>query len=127
MQPAAHFFKVPPERLLCIHDELDLPFGVCRLKQGGGVAGHKGLRSIVERLGTEQFARCRVGIGRPAHGRVEPYVLSDFDTLERESLHEVLVGAADAVETAVTRGMIEAMNRHNARGGTAAGAGPEIS
>lgn len=127
VQPAAHFFKVPAECLLCIHDELDLPFGTVRLKRGGGVAGHKGLRSIVERMGSEEFGRCRVGIGRPGHGRVEPYVLSDFNALEREAIEEVLGRAADAVEAAVRSGMTEAMNRHNARGGTPAGTGPEIS
>ena len=127
VQPAARFFRVPVERLLCIHDELDLPFGTIRLKQGGGVAGHKGLRSIVERMGSEGFGRCRIGIGRPEHGRVEPYVLSDFNALERGSIEEVLGRAADAVETVIRRGMTEAMNRHNARANTPAGTGPEIS
>jgi PTH1 family peptidyl-tRNA hydrolase len=68
VQPAAAFYRIPTERILVIHDEVDLPCGTVRLKQGGGHAGHNGLRSIISRLGTAEFGRVRVGIGRPPEG-----------------------------------------------------------
>ncbi len=73
------FYKVPPERIVVIHDELDLPFGVVRVKAGGGDNGHNGLRSVTSSLGTRDYARVRVGIGRPP-GRMDPadFVLRDF-------------------------------------------------
>jgi PTH1 family peptidyl-tRNA hydrolase len=109
------FFKVPLGRVLCVHDELDLEFGVVRLKIGGGTAGHNGLRSMVEHCGGPDFVRCRVGIGRPDRGRPEHYVLSDFNSLERVELGMVLELAADMVETAAREGARQAMNRHHSR------------
>jgi PTH1 family peptidyl-tRNA hydrolase len=115
VQAAMQFFKVPLGRVLCVHDELDLEFGVVRLKIGGGTAGHNGLRSMVEHCGGPDFVRCRVGIGRPDRGRPEHYVLSDFNSLERVELGMVLELAADMVETAAREGARQAMNRHHSR------------
>ena len=114
VQAAMQFFKVPLEQVVCIHDELDLEFGVVRLKDGGGTAGHNGLRSMVAHCGPG-FVRCRVGIGRPRHGRPEQYVLSDFDSLERAELGLALELAADMVDTSVRNGVRQAMNRHHDR------------
>ena len=115
VQAAMSFFKVPLHRVLCIHDELDLEFGVVRLKVGGGTAGHNGLRSVVQHCGGPDFVRCRVGIGRPSRGRPEHYVLSDFSSLERVELARVLELAADMVATAIAEGPRPAMNRHHHR------------
>ncbi|KPK54300.1 MAG: hypothetical protein AMJ63_03660 [Myxococcales bacterium SG8_38_1] len=115
VQAAMRFFKVPLEQVVCVHDELDLEFGVVRLKIGGGTAGHNGLRSMVQHAGGPDFVRCRVGIGRPRHGRPEQYVLSDFSSLERVELGMVLELAADMVETSVREGARAAMNRHHSR------------
>ncbi len=115
VQAAMRFFKVPLDQVLCVHDELDLEFGVVRLKVGGGTAGHNGLRSMVEHCGGADFVRCRMGIGRPERGRPEHYVLSDFNSLERVELGMVLELGADIVETAIRDGARQAMNRHHDR------------
>ena len=86
-QPAAAFFKVPPANVLVVHDELDIPFGEVRLKQGGGHAGHNGLRSILSHLGGADCGRVRLGVGRPPpgfRGEVADCVLSPFDATENE-------------------------------------------
>lgn len=89
---AASFFKLKPEEILICHDDLELPLGEVRLQQGGGLQGHNGLRSIKERLGSADFHRLRIGIGRPAHGDVRLYVTSPFKEDEmillRQSLHK---------------------------------------
>jgi PTH1 family peptidyl-tRNA hydrolase len=118
VQPAAAFFKVPAASLLVVHDELDLPFGELRLKQGGGHAGHNGLRSIIERMGTPDFGRLRVGIGRPPpgfKGDVAAYVLSRFDSAERATVNDVCASAVAALEAVASAGFAAAMNRINAR------------
>jgi len=115
VQAAMQFFKLPLAKVVCIHDELDLDFGVVRLKDGGGTAGHNGLRSVVAHCGGPGFLRCRVGIGRPQQGRPEQYVLSDFNSLERAELGLVLELAADLVDTSVRDGIRQAMNRHHGR------------
>ena len=105
VQPALGFLKLPPARLLVLHDELDIPFGDVRVKQGGGHAGHNGLRSIIGRLGGPDFFRVRIGIGRPPAdfvGDVASYVLGDFGSLERSSLSALLERA-----TASARKLIE--------------------
>ena len=100
VQPMAAFFKVSPDKILVIHDELDIPFGQVHFKMGGGLAGHNGLKSIAACLGTDQFARMRVGIGRPVHGSVSNWVLSPFSKEESihlpilmEKLHDPLMSA----------------------------------
>jgi peptidyl-tRNA hydrolase, PTH1 family len=105
------FYKVPADRIVVIHDELDIPFGAIRLKQGGGDNGHNGLRSVTAALGTRDYLRVRVGIGRPP-GRMDPadFVLHDFSAAERQALPEVLERCADAVEVLMQRGLAVAQN-----------------
>ncbi|MBU0552470.1 aminoacyl-tRNA hydrolase [Myxococcota bacterium] len=110
---ARGFFNVELEDILVIHDELDLPFGAVRLKVGGGHAGHNGLRSLVKELGSRDFVRLRVGIGRPAHGDVADYVLSDFSAEERPWLPELIERAAKAVALSLVQGPLMAMNTVN--------------
>jgi PTH1 family peptidyl-tRNA hydrolase len=109
------FFSVPAERLVVVHDELDLDPGVVRLKRGGGEGGHNGLRSVSSALGTRDYLRVRVGIGRPP-GRTDPadYVLRDFSPGERKELPFVVGDAADAVEELVTLGLLDAQQRVHA-------------
>jgi PTH1 family peptidyl-tRNA hydrolase len=100
------FYKLSPERAVVIHDELDIPFGSIRLKLGGGDNGHNGLRSVTQALGTRDYYRVRVGIGRPP-GRMDAaaYVLRDFSPAERKELPWVLDRAADATEALISRGL----------------------
>jgi PTH1 family peptidyl-tRNA hydrolase len=102
------FFKVPAERIVVVHDELDIPFDTLRLKLGGGDNGHNGLRSITKSLGTREYLRTRVGIGRPP-GRQDPadFVLKDFSGTEKKDLPLLVDRAADAVEALVS-GTLEA-------------------
>ncbi len=113
------FYKLPPEQLLVAFDDLDLPTGTIRLRPSGGAGGHNGMRSIIERLGSEDFPRLRVGIGRPP-GRMDAaaYVLQDFGADERVVIEETCLRAAEAVETWLRDGVVLAMSRHN---GPAAG------
>lgn len=108
------YFAVSPDRLLVVHDELDLPFGTVRLKLGGGDNGHNGLRSIRASIGSGDFCRLRVGIGRPP-GRMDPaaYVLKPFSAVERRELEVVIDGAADAAEAVLAHGLTYAQNHFN--------------
>jgi peptidyl-tRNA hydrolase, PTH1 family len=108
------FYKLPAQRLVVIHDELDIPFGAVRLKLGGGDNGHNGLRSITSALGTRDYYRVRFGIGRPP-GRMDPaaYVLRDFAAAERKDLPFLVDRAADATETLITKGLAEAQNTYH--------------
>lgn len=118
VQPAAAFFKAAPADIVVLHDELDLPFGEVRLKFGGGHAGHNGLRSIMAALGTGDFGRIRIGIGRPPagfRGDVADYVLSGFDASERAELPEVLNRATESVLQVAARGFDAAMKARNTR------------
>lgn len=118
VQPAAAFLKVEPARIIVVHDELDLPWKDVRLKLGGGHAGHNGLRSIIQRLGTPDFVRVRVGIGRPPpgfRGDVADWVLQDFDAAERVDLPDVIDRACGAIEKVLSDGVAAAMNVVNAR------------
>ena len=110
----ARFFKVPIERIAVVHDELDLPFGALRLKRGGGDGGHNGLRSLTSALGSKEYARVRVGIGRPP-GRQDPadYVLREFSAAERKELPFHIDRAADAVVALVQSGLDAAQNEFN--------------
>jgi len=103
------FFKVPLERLILVHDELDIPFDTVRLKSGGGHGGHNGIRDIAAALGSPDFVRVRVGIGRPP-GRqpAADFVLRDFGADERKVLPNLLADAADAVELVARVGLTEA-------------------
>lgn len=112
--PVARFYKVPPERLLVIYDDLDLPSGSVRLRAEGGSGGHKGMRSIIAELGGQGFPRVRVGIGRPP-GRMDPadYVLQDFDEQERRVMAEVYDWVVRAAECWLTDGIEIAMTKFN--------------
>ena len=108
------FYKVPPDRLVVIHDELDIPFGTLRLKLGGGAGGHNGIRSITQALGTPDYYRVRFGIGRPP-GRMDPavYVLRDFSAAERKDLPFFIDRAADATEALIKEGLDAAQNTYH--------------
>jgi PTH1 family peptidyl-tRNA hydrolase len=110
----ATFYKVPPERIVVVHDELDIPFDTMRVKLGGGDNGHNGLRSLRGSLGTGDFYRVRVGIGRPS-GRQEvaDFVLSDYSSAERKLLPMQVTTAADAVESLLTDGLERTQARFN--------------
>jgi PTH1 family peptidyl-tRNA hydrolase len=108
------FFKTAPERMVVVHDELDLPFGALRVKLGGGDNGHNGLKSLRRSLGSGEFYRVRVGIGRPP-GRQDPadWVLKDFSPTERKDLDLLVERAADAVECLIAEGLPAAQNVYN--------------
>lgn len=108
------FYKVPIENLLVAYDDVDLPLGSLRIRPDGGSAGQKGMASIIERLGTDNFARLRVGIGRPP-GQMDAaaYVLQDFSNQELEFLLPVVDRAVEAVFAFVTQGLNAAMNQYN--------------
>jgi len=112
--PLVHYFKVPLERLLVIHDDMDLPLGTLRMRPSGGSAGHNGMLSIFDKLGTNAIPRLRVGIGRPP-GRMDPadYVLQDFPKSEEELLNMVIAQACEAVLAFITTGLEKAMNTYN--------------
>jgi peptidyl-tRNA hydrolase, PTH1 family len=118
VQPAMAFFKIEPASVIVLHDELDLPFGEVRLKMGGGHAGHNGLRSIMEHVGGADFARVRLGIGRPPpgfRGEVASFVLSAFTADERAALPDLVKKAGDSVLDIARRGFAAAMNARNTR------------
>ena len=110
--PAVRFFKVPPQQLLVVHDEGDLELGRLQARAGGGLAGHNGLRSIAQELGTQDFLRLRIGVGRPERGDPRPladYVLSNFDP--HEDAEAIVARAADAVEALAREGLESAQHR----------------
>lgn len=108
--------STPPERIVVVHDELDLPVGTLRVKAGGGLAGHNGLRSVRAHLGTDAFARVRIGVAKPPRPDAgADHVLSRFGRGERQVIDEVIDRAADAVEVIGDEGIEAAMNRFNRR------------
>lgn len=111
----ANFYKVPLERIVAVHDDLDVPLGQVRMKCGGGEGGHNGLRSMTKSLGAKDYHRVRVGIGRPP-GRQDPadFVLSDFSAVERKELDYIVDRAADAVESLVVKGLEWTQNTYHA-------------
>jgi peptidyl-tRNA hydrolase, PTH1 family len=110
------YHKLPVEDLVVVHDELDIPFSAVRLKRGGGEGGHNGLRSISRALGSREYLRVRVGIGRPP-GRQDPadFVLKDFSATERKELDLLVAEAADALETLLAKGLEDAQNEVHPR------------
>jgi len=111
---AARFYKIPVERVVVVHDELDLPYGGLRVKRGGGDGGHNGLRSATASLGSNEYARVRFGIGRPP-GRQDPadFVLREFAAAERKELDFFVDRAADAVESLLANGLEATQNAFN--------------
>ena len=114
IQSLARFYKLPLENMIVAHDDLDLPFGTIRIRPSGGPGGQKGVASTIERLGSKDFPRLRIGVGRPP-GRMDPaaYVLQDFPKADQTMLSEVLDHAAKAVLTFVTEDLNSAMNKFN--------------
>jgi len=114
---AARFYKVGPQDVLVIHDELDLPLGRLQLKAGGGSGGHNGLKSIVERWGEDGFARLRLGIGKPEGGRERTvgHVLANFAPDEREPVDQLVQRAVEATQSWIRDGLATSMNRYNRR------------
>jgi PTH1 family peptidyl-tRNA hydrolase len=112
-----NFYRVPIDQLIVVHDELDLPFGLLRLKQGGGEGGHNGLRSISRSTDSKNYLRVRLGIGRPP-GRMDPadYVLKDVPAADREELLLMLGDAVDAVSSIIVSGFALAQGKINALG-----------
>lgn len=114
IQAAARFYKLPAERLLVVHDDVDLPTGRLQARLGGGLAGHNGLRSIAQRTGTQDFLRLRIGVGRPERGDPRPvadYVLSPF--APEDEPEALVVRAADAVETLARAGLDATQRQFN--------------
>jgi len=114
VQGLLHFYKIPFENLLVAHDDLDIPLGTLRIRPSGGPGGQRGMASTIEQLGTKDFPRLRLGIGRPP-GRMDAkdYVLQDFSKEDMKLLPEVLESGVDAALTFVTHGLNKAMNQFN--------------
>jgi peptidyl-tRNA hydrolase, PTH1 family len=120
VQRAMAFHTVAIERLLVVHDEIDLDFGILRLKNGGGHGGHNGLRSIMEQLGEGGFSRLRMGVGRdpnkpPGSGDAAAWVLGDFPKAHEAIVAAMISAGCEDIETVVDKGIVPAMNQHNAR------------
>ncbi|RDV40142.1 aminoacyl-tRNA hydrolase [Bradymonadaceae bacterium TMQ3] len=113
--PALSFFHVTPDRLIVLHDELDVELGQMKIKEGGGHGGHNGLRDIVAKTGTREFVRLRLGIGRPEHGDVTNHVLGRFRPDETLAVDRMLDDACDAVEVVLNEGVAVAQNRFHGR------------
>ena len=110
----AKFYKLPPERIVAVHDELDLPFGRMRVKLGGGDNGHNGLRSMRASLGTGDFHRVRIGVGRPpGRQEVADFLLSNYSSAERKDVPIQVMDASDAVECLVTEGLEKTQQKFN--------------
>lgn len=106
------YYSIPAERIIVIHDELDIPFGQVRVKRGGGEGGHNGLRDISRVLGTKDYVRLRLGIGRPSeHVTVADYVLSDFPKAKSAEVETMLLKASECVESIVKNGVSETQNK----------------
>ena len=112
--PLSRYFKVPLNQLMVVHDDLDIPFGSLRIRPMGGTSGQKGMKSIVEKLGSQDFPRMRIGIGRPP-GRMDPadYVLQNFKNDELATRDEVLDSATAAIKLFILEGLDKAMNTFN--------------
>ncbi len=111
--PLAHFYRIEPENILVLHDEIDLPLGRVKIKKGGGAAGHNGLKSLVQCLGSKEFARLRLGVGKPEQGQVANYVLAKFGPEEQGVLNQVLDFAVEAVYAYMTSdfaGVLQTVN-----------------
>jgi PTH1 family peptidyl-tRNA hydrolase len=110
------FFDITPDHLVAVHDEIDIPFNTLKLKIGGGEGGHNGLRDMSKALGTKDYYRVRVGVGRPP-GRMDTadYVLRDFGAAEKKELPFLIDDAADAVELMVDEGLLAAQQKFHAK------------
>ena len=111
----AAFYKTAADKVIVVHDELDIPFGQIRVKEGGGTAGHNGLKSVAAHLGTKDFPRIRFGIGRPRGGDAVDYVLQRFSSSERKEMPDLIARSIEAVERILEAGTERAMNEFNSR------------
>lgn len=112
---ALRFHKLEPADMIVVHDELDIPFGQIKFKADGGHSGHNGLRSLHQELGGGGYSRLRIGIGRPAHGNMADYVLTNFSKDEMISLPRLVDGAVDALEMMIAEGLPKTMSLFNNR------------
>ena len=113
---AASFFDVSPGAMVVAHDDIDLAFGALRLKLGGGAGGHKGLKSIDQLIGDQNYFRLRLGVGRPEHGDVSGYVLQRFGAMEQAEMGDLLDRACDALEMLLKEGLKATQNAHHNSG-----------
>lgn len=107
------FFKIGISDILVVYDDIELPFGTLVFKKGGGLAGHNGLKSMVAQMGSQDFLRLRMGVGRPVHGDVADYVLSKFSSEEKMALPNILEGASKAVITFLESGFEKAASEYS--------------
>ncbi len=114
--PLAHYYKGPPERILIIYDDLDLPLARLRLRPNGSSGGHNGIKSLIAHLNTQEFPRLRVGIGRPTYGEPIDYVLDAFSRDQEPDIRAAREQAAEIVGAFLQVGIREAMNRYNGQG-----------
>ncbi|NYE96573.1 PTH1 family peptidyl-tRNA hydrolase [Psychromicrobium silvestre] len=110
----AKFFGIPADHTIVLQDEIDLPFNTIKLKLGGGEGGHNGLRDISRTLSTKDYYRVRVGVGRPSHGSASDHVLNGFSAAEKKELPFLIQDAADAAETLILTGLLEAQQKFHA-------------
>ena len=113
VQPLVHWHKLELVDLMVVYDDMDLPLGTIRIRAGGGSGGHNGMKSIAERLATQEFARVRIGIGRPEERETVDWVLGRFTTGEKETAEHAINHAADALEKWIESGIVEVMNAYN--------------
>ena len=114
VQPAASFYKVPPERVLVISDDVSLPAGKIRIRKKGSAGGHNGLKSIIEHLGTEEFPRIKIGVGSPEHsGEMVEWVIGVPKNKDAELIGDAIKRAAEAIEEIIAAGTDNAMNKYN--------------
>jgi PTH1 family peptidyl-tRNA hydrolase len=106
VQALMHFYKIPVENLIVLHDEIDIGFGAIKIQKNRGPGGHNGLKSINEKLGTQDYVRLKLGVGRPSHPGMDvaAYVLQDFSSEENTHLHDFLSVAGDAIESLIFNG-----------------------
>jgi PTH1 family peptidyl-tRNA hydrolase len=118
----ASFYKIKPENIWIVHDDVDLPLGKIKIRMGGGTAGHHGVESVIDKLGTDQFVRFRLGIGHPqkkgkleirGERAVDDYVLKEFDVNEASEVKKMIKKAIQAIKIALDKGLEKAMNRFN--------------
>ena len=115
IEAAAHFYKIPPEHIIVVSDEVSLPVGRLRIRTKGSAGGHNGLKDIIARLGTDAFPRIRIGVGAPPHPDYDmaDWVLSGFKGKDAEDMTAAAARAAEAAECYITQGADRAMNRFN--------------
>jgi len=120
VREAMTFFEIPVQSTLVVHDEIDLPFGSVKLKRGGGEAGHRGLESVSEELGSRDYLRVRVGVGKPASGAVADFLLEPMTAAQQAELSGALDAARDAAVAVARQGIERAMNQVNRQAQSAA-------